>query len=181
GSVDNILASLNPDDIESISVLKDAASTAIYGARAGHGVILITTKRGRNQKAQVTYSGQASLQKMSDRFQILGVREFMDMRNRQYYENYLANNGLDIYADYIQTNPTPPVFVPHYTNDQILRMPETNWLDLVTRTGNMQQHNVQVRGGSNQSRYLVSLNYMNQAGIVKENNMRRVSDRKSVV
>lgn len=177
GSVDNVLASLNPDDIESISVLKDAASTSIYGARAGHGVILITTKRGRNQKTQVTYSGQASLQKMSDKFQILDVREFMDMRNRQYYENYLANNGLGIYADYIKTNENPPLFVPHYTNDQILRMPETNWLDLVTRTGNMNQHNIQLRGGSSQTRYLVSVNYMEQAGIVKENNMKRVSGR----
>jgi TonB-linked SusC/RagA family outer membrane protein len=177
GNVDHILSSLNPDDIESISVLKDAASTAIYGARAGHGVILITTKRGSDRKAQVSYSGQASVQTMSNKFQMLGVREFMDMRNRQYYENYLANNGMGIYADYIQPNNNPPPFVPHYTNDQILRAKETDWLDLVTRTGFMQQHNVQVVGGSNRSRYLVSLNYMNQAGIIENNDMRRISGR----
>ena len=177
GNIDNILGSLNPDDIESISVLKDAASTAIYGARAGHGVILITTKRGSNQKVQTTYSGQASVQAMSEKFQILGVQEFMDMRNRQYYENYLANNGLGIYADYIKPNENSPVFVPHYTNDQILRAQETNWLDLVTRTGFMQQHNIQVAGGSNHSRYLVSLNYMKQAGIIKRNDVQRVSGR----
>ncbi|MDL2213270.1 SusC/RagA family TonB-linked outer membrane protein [Bacteroides sp. OttesenSCG-928-N06] len=177
GSVDNILGSLNPDDIESISVLKDAASTAIYGARAGHGVILITTKRGANHKAKVSYSGQASVQVMANEFQILGVQEFMDMRNRQYYENYLANNGLGIYADYIKTNENPPEFVPHYTNDQILRAKETNWLDHVTRTGYMQQHNVQVTGGSNTSRYMLSLNYMNQEGIIKNNGTQRISGR----
>ena len=62
GNIDNVLESLNPDDIESISVLKDAASTAIYGARAGHGVVLITTKRGKSQKPRVTYSGMGSVQ-----------------------------------------------------------------------------------------------------------------------
>ena len=177
GSVDNILSSLNPDDIESISVLKDAASTAIYGARAGHGVILITTKRGRDQKAKVTYSGQVSVQTMSEKFQMLGVREFMDMRNRQYYENYLANNGLGIYAGYITPNETPPAYEPYYTNDQMLRAEGTDWLGLVTRTGAMQQHNLQVAGGSNRSRYLVSLNYMKQAGIVKRNDMHRLTGR----
>lgn len=57
GTIDNILSSINPNDIESIEVLKDASATAIYGSRAGHGVIIITTKRGKTGKAKVTYSG----------------------------------------------------------------------------------------------------------------------------
>ena len=65
GTIDNVLESLNPDDIESISVLKDAASTAIYGARAGHGVILITTKRGKTGKPAVSYSASGSVQNLS--------------------------------------------------------------------------------------------------------------------
>ena len=66
GSTDNVLASLNPNDIESIEVLKDASSTAIYGSRAGHGVIIVTTKRGKLQKAQVRYSGNVSVQNMKN-------------------------------------------------------------------------------------------------------------------
>lgn len=62
GNTDNVLGSLNPNDIESIEVLKDASSTAIYGARAGHGVIIVTTKRGKAQKAQVRYSGNVTIQ-----------------------------------------------------------------------------------------------------------------------
>ena len=74
GNIDNVLESLNPDDIESISVLKDAASTAIYGARAGHGVVLITTKRGKSQKPRVTYSGMGSVQVARSNYKMLDTR-----------------------------------------------------------------------------------------------------------
>lgn len=81
-----MLESLNPDDIESISVLKDAASTAIYGARAGHGVVLITTKRGKSQKPRVTYSGMGSVQVARSNYKMLDTRMYMDMYNKQQHE-----------------------------------------------------------------------------------------------
>lgn len=167
GSVDNILDSLNPDDIESITVLKDAASTAIYGARAGHGVIIITTKRGKAQKLQINYSGDVSFQTIQNNYEMLDARSFMEMRNRQLYEEYLKLYGLDIYAPYIQNSNEREPFKPKYTNDEILRADNTDWLDLVTRNGFMQQHNLSMNGGSESVKYLLSANYMKQEGVVK--------------
>ena len=96
GNIDNVLESLNPDDIESISVLKDAASTAIYGARAGHGVVLITTKRGKSQKPRVTYSGMGSVQVARSNYKMLDTRMYMDMYNKQRYEEWLKLNGQSV-------------------------------------------------------------------------------------
>ena len=78
GTTDNILASINPNDIESIEVLKDASSTAIYGARAGSGVIIITTKRGKEGKPKVTYSGSATVQTMATKYEMLDSTGFYD-------------------------------------------------------------------------------------------------------
>lgn len=100
GSTDNVLASLNPNDIESIEVLKDASSTAIYGSRAGHGVIIVTTKRGKTQKAQVRYSGNISVQNIENGYQSLTGAEYMQQFNRYTYEDYLKSNGLDVYKGY---------------------------------------------------------------------------------
>lgn len=179
GATDNILSSINPDDIESITVLKDAASTAIYGARAGHGVILITTKRGREHKPRVTYSGAASVQIPRTNYRVLDTKTFMDMRNRQAYEEYLKSYGLDIYEGYVAkpADGVIPEFTPVYTNDQILNAEGTDWLDEVMRTGYLHQHNVSVNGGTDKTRYLASINYMNQEGIVKNNGFSRFSAR----
>ncbi len=179
GTTDNLLESLNPDDIESISVLKDAASTAIYGARAGHGVILITTKRGKNQKARVSYSGNISVQKIQNSYEMLDTQGYMDMRNKQLYEEYLKSNALGIYKDYI-TLPADHTVVPYqpmYTNDQILRVKGTDWLDEVSRTGMMHQHNVSINGGTETTRYMTSVNYMKQDGVIKNNGTQRFTAR----
>lgn len=178
GAMDNILDALNPEDVESITVLKDAASTAIYGARAGHGVILITTKRGKAQKLQINYSGDISFQTIQNNYEMLDARSFMEMRNRQLYEEYLKTYGLDIYAPYI-SNPISelPVFAPKYSNDEILRANDTDWMDLVTRKGFMQQHNLSMNGGNESIRYLLSANYMQQEGIVRNNGASRFSFR----
>jgi len=179
GSTDNILESLNPDDIESVSVLKDAASTAIYGARAGHGVIIITTKRGKAQKAAIAYSGNMSVQQMGNNYQMLNAQQYMDMRNKQLYEEYLKVNGLGIYEGYI----TPPAgnvvvpFTPMYTNDQILNIKGTDWLKEITRRGFMHQHNISLNGGTENTKYMTSVNFMQQDGIVKNNGAGRFSAR----
>ena len=176
GNIDNVLESLNPDDIESISVLKDAASTAIYGARAGHGVVLITTKRGKNQKPRVTYSASGSVQVARSNYQMLDTRMYMDMYNKQQYEEWLKLTGRGIYEGYVD-NPTDQPFEPTFNNDQILNASGTNWLDAVIRNGYMQQHNLSVNGGTEKTRYLASVNYMNQEGIVKKNGVSRFSAR----
>ncbi len=175
GNLDNILESINPNDIESIEILKDASSTAIYGSRAGHGVIIITTKRGKNQKVNVTYSGNASIQHMKNGYKILDAREFMEQNNRDRYELYLRSNGLDVYKDYIELSPghVAPDYVPRYSAEDIANAKGTDWFDEITRTGFMQSHNISVTGGTESTQYLASINYTSQSGVIKNNNMDR--------
>lgn len=173
GSTDNVLASISPNDIESIEVLKDASSTAIYGSRAGHGVIIITTKRGRSQKPQVRYSGSVSVQNMKNGYKALSGAEYMQQRNRYTYENYLKTNGLDIYAGYVETNPNPGEYVPAYTEQDIANAGNTDWFNAVSRSGMMHSHNVSINGGSEKTQYMASLSYMGQSGVIKNNDMER--------
>ncbi|MFV0584746.1 MAG: TonB-dependent receptor [Parabacteroides gordonii] len=175
GSTDNILGSLNPNDIESIEVLKDASSTAIYGSRAGHGVIIVTTKRGKQQKAQVRYSGNVSVQSLKNGYDVLNGAEYMQQRNRYTYENYLKTNGLDVYKDYVNVEPghIAPEYVPVYSDSDIANAKTTDWFDAVTRTGMMQTHNVSVNGGTETTQYMTSLNYTGQKGVINKNNMDR--------
>lgn len=177
GSTDNILESLNPEDIESISVLKDAASTSIYGARAGHGVILITTKRGVKQKPKITYSGIGSIQIARSNYKMLNTRMYMDMYNKVQYEEWLKRNGMGIYEGYVTKSDNITPFVPEYSNDQIKYADETDWLSAVMQKGYMHQHNLSINGGSEKTRYLASINYMNQEGIIKNNGTSRFSAR----
>ncbi len=123
GNIDNVLESLNPDDIESISVLKDAASTAIYGARAGHGVVLITTKRGKSQKPRVTYSGMGSVQVARSNYKMLDTRmelsEYVSFGltatySQNKYDNVPLGDNANEYSGVltgaIQSNPTIPIY-----------------------------------------------------------------------
>lgn len=157
GSANNILASINPNDIESIEVLKDASSSAIYGSRAGNGVIIITTKRGKTGAAKVTYSGTASVQNIAKNYEVLSARDFMIESNR-----YAADVGKALY----------------FTDEEIANNKyDTNWLDLVTRSGFQTQHNISVSGGTEATQYLVSGNLFKQNGIIKNNNTDRFTTR----
>lgn len=173
GTTDNILGSINPNDIESIEVLKDASATAIYGSRAGHGVIIITTKRGKKGAPKVTYSGNVSVQNMRNGYKMLNGPEYMTQRNHDDYEKWMKTNGQGLYADYVTPNASPAAFVPRYTDAEIASAQTTDWFDEVTRTGMMQSHDVSLMGGSEKMNYLASLNYLNQKGVIENNNMDR--------
>ncbi|MBP3519399.1 MAG: TonB-dependent receptor [Parabacteroides sp.] len=177
GTTDNILESINPNDIESIEVLKDASSTAIYGSRAGHGVIIITTKRGKSQRLQVQYSGNVSVQNMKNAYEVLDAKEYMQQRNRYNYELYLYNNGLDVYKDYSPVGPehVPSTYVPRYSDAEIAAAQSTDWFGAVTRTGFQHSHNISLTGGSEKTQFMASLNMLEQAGVVKNNNLSRVT------
>jgi TonB-linked SusC/RagA family outer membrane protein len=175
GSIDNVLESINPNDIESIEVLKDASATSIYGSRAGHGVIIVTTKRGKNQKANVTYSGNTSVQVMGKSYQMLDAKEFMMQRDRVRYERYLYENGLDVYATYNPKLPgyVAPPFEPLYSVQEIANAATTDWLGEITRTGVQHSHNISMTGGSESTQYLASINYFNQEGVLKTDGLSR--------
>ena len=179
GSMDNMLESLNPNDIESIEVLKDASATAIYGSRAGHGVIIGTTKRGKQEKVSVTYSGLASVQNIRKNYELLDAKEYMIARNKTSYETYLKTNGLDIYGNYI-TMPAghvTPIFYPLYSYQQIAGARTTDWMGEVTRTGLQQSHNLSMTGGSESTQYMASVNYFSQDGVIKSDAMKRFTTR----
>lgn len=177
GSSDNILASINPNDIESIEVLKDASSTAIYGARAGNGVIIITTKRGKTGAPKVTYSATASVQTLANEYDMLNAHDFMVESNRYAYENWMKTNSIGVYGGKSAAEAST-TYTPYYTDAEINNPAnDTDWFDEITRTGFQTQHNVSVTGGTEQTKYLVSANYFRQNGVVKNNDMQRYTGR----
>ncbi|UYQ95874.1 TonB-dependent receptor [Chitinophaga horti] len=138
-----------PDDIESIDVLKDASATAIYGTRAANGVIIITTRRGAKGKTVVTYSGYAGVD------QATGLLEMMDASERA---AYLAKMGKS-------AKPADE------------QGADTDWQEEVTRTGFVQNHNVNLSGGTEQTMYSASVNYFQHKGILKGSDLSRIIGR----
>lgn len=180
GSSDNILASINPNDIESIEVLKDASSTAIYGARAGNGVIIITTKKGKTGAPKVTYSGTASVQTMAADYEMLNAKDFMIQSNRYALEEWRRSNGIGVYGGNSEANAVTP-YKPYYTDAEIANPAyDTDWFKEITRTGFQTQHNISVNGGTEATKYLISGNFFKQNGVVKNNDMDRYTARVNV-
>lgn len=180
GSSDNILASINPNDIESIEVLKDASSTAIYGARAGNGVIIITTKKGKTGAPKVTYSGTATVQTMTNEYEMLDARDFMIQSNRYAKEEWMRSNGIGIYGGKSEAEAATP-YKPYYTDTQIANpVNNTDWFKEITRTGFQTQHNISINGGTESTKYLISGNFFKQNGVVKNNDMDRYTARMNV-
>lgn len=180
GSSDNILASINPNDIESIEVLKDASSTAIYGARAGNGVIIITTKKGKAGAPKVTYSGTASVQTMAAKYEMLSAKDFMIQSNRYALEEWRRSNGIGVYGGKSEAEAATP-YTPYYTDAEIANPAyDTDWFKEITRTGFQTQHNLSVNGGTEMTKYLISGNFFKQNGVVKNNDMDRYTARVNV-
>ncbi len=175
----SILNFLNPNDIESIEVLKDASATSIYGARAANGVVIITTKRGKTGSAKVSYSYDFSYQKYSDIYNLLSLKEWMQVRNDMALENYMWNNRVAPYGtktmEEVAANPYNGVKLSYpYTDAQIAAAREgTDWLGLITRNGRINEHNVNLQGGSDKTQYMLSFNYFDQKGIVKNSGLTR--------
>ncbi|MEQ9008200.1 MAG: SusC/RagA family TonB-linked outer membrane protein, partial [Ekhidna sp.] len=140
-SIDN----LNPSDIESMEVLKDASSTAIYGTRAANGIVLITTKKGQRGGVSVTYSGYKGVQ---------SVAKKVDMLNAQQYQDLMAEAGVVNLA----REPFDPNEIP--AND-------TDWQEeLFTKNAPIESHSISISGGSEKSTFLSSVSYFNQEGII---------------
>ncbi len=140
------MSSLDPNDIESISVLKDAASAAIYGSKAANGVILITTKHGKNGKPQVSYNGYISVQNPTTLVDRLSSYDYAHMFN-----------------DALESEGKAKKFV---TEEEIAALPNTDWYDLAYKTGSLQHHNVSVNGANEAVNYLASVGYLKQSGIL---------------
>ena len=181
----SILNSFNPNDIQSIDVLKDASATSIYGSRAANGVILITTKRGSEGALKVQYSNNFSIQKYNNSFDLLPLNEWMQVRNEAGQENWDFENNVIPYGTRTReealANPVNGLYRKLYTQNAINNVGKgTDWLELVTRNGSTAQHNISVSGGTKTTRYLLSGNFYDQKGIVKNSGFKRYSFRANV-
>jgi TonB-linked SusC/RagA family outer membrane protein len=156
----NALASINPNDIESIDIAKDAAASAIYGSRAANGVIFVTTKKGKSGKAKVTLDSWVGFSK------VWRLPELMDAFQYTDYKNLALQNQGTFNA---QTN----AFA--LTNGPDGSPINTNWFDYVYRTGIQHSHTVNVSGANDATRYYFSAGFTDQEGIIQRNDFRRIS------
>lgn len=169
------LAGLNPGDIESIEVLKDA-SAAIYGINAANGVILITTKKGSEGAPKVTVETNYSFVRNYEYLQPLSSYEYMNFANVFSKESYLLNHGMQPYGSAPYDGGWSPVFYP----DQIASATDTDWLDYILRPGSINNHSVSITGGSRYVRYYIGANYYDQVGTVINSRMKRYTLRTNV-
>ena len=170
---------INPEDIESISILKDAASAAIYGARAAYGVILITTKNGRReQRPQVSFSANGYWQSPAKKIETLNSMEFLTMKDIAYQNGggggHYYNPEVYEYAERYFNDPvnnSPVFFNPDIDPNKYQYCGNTNWWDEVYKKSSFsQQYNVNLIGGSERSTYYASVGYNNVDGLTKVGN-----------
>lgn len=193
------LNSFNMNDVESIEVLKDASSSAIYGSRGSNGVVLITTKKGIEGKAKVTYNGYFGAQNVSKKIDMLNAYEYSelvrDSRNNSYSDRmesinnrriannqsplaYSANddNVIRLQNTNNDYNTVMPVEIYPYLNGES-GLTDTDWQDEIFRTAGIQNHTLSVSGGSNKIKYYTSLDYLTQEGVVLGSDFERYSGR----
>ena len=147
------LSAVDPNDIESISVLKDAASAAIYGSKAANGVVLITTKRGKTGQTKISYSGYLSFQNATNMIERMGSYEYASLLNQALQAEGMSKRFNDTELQKFKDG-----------NDPLY--PDTDWYDLAYKTGVQHRHNVNINGGSENVKYMASLGYLNQTGIL---------------
>ena len=162
------LNDINPGDIESMEILKDASATAIYGTNGANGVILITTKHGKEGKPSISYNGYIGFENFAHKMDYCNGAQIT-----QRYKDYVAQNpGETMYNDFVKNQ--------NEAEAQAAGR-ETDWLyDMVSQTGIIQDHNVTVNGGAEKIKYFISGDYMSQKGVLKGFNYKRYSLRMNI-
>ena len=150
------LSDLNPNDIESISVLKDAAAASIYGARASNGVVVITTKRGSNQKTQIDFNSYYGVQQVWHELDMLNSRQWME------YRNDLAGT---------------PVFSQEDMDNITI---DTDWQKVIFRTAPISNFELTANGGNQKTKFFMSGNLYNQMGILIGTDYQRLNGRVNI-
>lgn len=154
-SSNNPLASINPSDIVSMDVLKDASATAIYGARAANGVIMITTRRGKAGEATITYDGYVGWQEMAKKLDMMNLREYAIHHNARSEQDILEASDAFVNPGALGNG--------------------TDWQDALFRSALMTSHNISVTGGSDKATYSISAGYLNQEGIAIGSGFKRLT------
>ena len=180
---------INPNDIETVNVLKDASATAIYGNRGANGVILITTKKGKQGKTVVEYSGYYGIQKNQPLPELMSAAEFVEY-SREAQRNSLGgaydpkpNRDLDFKNDQLVAT---PYMLRNMENAwaggtyDASKLASTDWLSYGLRNGRLQDHQVSIRGGNDKTKMLLSADYFNNKGVVRDQDYTRYSIRVNV-
>ena len=175
---------LNGNDIESIQVLKDAASASIYGSRAANGVIIITTKKGKEGKIKVDFDGSIAVSTYAHKMKVLNAKEYGQVMWQAYVNDGMDpnTNGLGYSYNWGYNQQGVPVLngisMKKYLDDAgTTPAADTDWFDETTRTGVIQQYNVSVSNGSDKGNSFFSLGYYKNLGIIKNSDFNRFSAR----
>ncbi len=170
--IGNPLNTLNPNDIESVDVLKDASATAIYGSRGSNGVIIITTKRGKSGAPKIELNSYVGFQEVSKKIDLMNAQEYaqfvIDGRNAGYLDNFPAGNIND-------NNATRPG-VNYDVSDKYRNaasLTTTDWQDAIFRRAAISNHQLSITGGTDAVRYAISGGYFNQDGIIINSGLER--------
>ena len=160
-------ASINPNDIESIDILKDASATAIYGARGANGVVIITTKRGQESAPRITYDGYLAFQTRPKFLDLLQGRDFVELQ-----QEILSDSDMKkTYFTYDEA------LGRHQTIEDYNNRVSTNWQDRVFQSAPMTNHHVSIVGGNVKTKYSASLSYLNQQGTIIESSFESLKAR----
>jgi TonB-linked SusC/RagA family outer membrane protein len=161
----NSLADINPNDIESLDVLKDASATAIYGSRGANGVVLITTKRGKNQKTRFSYNGYYGTQEAWKKIKPLTGPEYQLLFQESLFNRYGAQYG----------NQEPSFYFgdPIHDNSTV----NTNWQDEIFRTAPIQSHDISAQGGNDKTKFYIGGSYFDQDGTILGSRFQRYNFR----
>lgn len=162
-----IASTINPSDIESLDILKDASATAIYGARGANGVVIITTKKGKIGKAQITYDGSVTMQNVTRKIPMMDAYEFVKLQTEM-YPQAAANSSGGYLMEYNGKQ---------WTLEDYRNIFQYDWQDEIMRTAWQQNHNVRINGGTEGVRYNASLSYYDQDGILLNSGYERFQGR----
>lgn len=168
------VSDINPNDIESIEVLKDASAAAIYGARAANGVILITTKRGKNGLKEASLNVYTGIQNIARPIEFMSSEEMVELIEEA------RQNDLRLYENdptYFGADFDPSVLTDPLENFDLSSGLNTNWLDEVSRTAPIRNYELSFRSGNDKTRYFSSIGYFDQQGVIIENFYRRFNYR----
>lgn len=194
----NGLNTINPQDIDNITILKDASSTSLYGPRAANGVIMVTTKAGRDGKTTITANASYGFSDRAvDIYNFIGAAQHMDLSRQSIYNDVIEGGynvatalgeSIDNIVDYTTYSPYKKngkaLATPFDRNGKLIAGAELaydqNWNDELFRIGQRQEYDVQVQGGTDKNRYMFSVGYLNDQGIVKTSQFERFTGRAKV-
>ena len=161
----NALADINPQDIESISILKDAAATALYGSRAANGVIIITTKKGSQGAVKINYDVNVGFSNPTKYYKVLNAQQYVDFKNQAVLNRWGSYPAAAKSSGWASgwDGSTPPFALGKDANGNII---DTNWANEIYQTGAIQNHTLSISGATNKSDFYLSVNHTGQDGIV---------------